>query len=646
MKVNLKRKTIAVLLICMLVTGLLPAAAFAANLTSLNVNGTDILSAPDNKITCGEGTAEYDLDSNTLTLTNITIEGEFLGSAAIYAVGDLTIRLVGTNTITSGYYGIYGNNGTITIGGEGKLIIQSDNDCIRGDNISIGIVDETGAPAIEAMGRGKKATGIYATNVLTIQNGAEITAKSDGDSYALCGEGGITIADSTVNTTSSGSEQNVICSASNFSIDNSTVAAIGTSQDAFPAIYAAGNINITNKSDVEATSSGMRGIFTDRDMTVTDSAVTATGTTHEGMVVVGTLTLNNSSLTASSKPNDIIPAIVTKNFNINNSEVTAKGGFDLFDWYNGNIDDISFGIAPANGKLAEFKADGENWDGSAAKHFKEGNESPYDTAINFSADEMNWLSAYRYIHIGEHIHAGGTATCTESAVCEDCGRGYGAADSSNHDFQNGRCTRCGVKDPNYIPPAPPVVIYYDITATQPEHGTITLSTDRIYRYGDVDVTLTAEEGYEIKDLLINGKSVGAVSSYTIEDVTEDIHVTAVFGETEAAENDRIAKGVQNTTIRMYYKKSEIGKGWIKLHYKKSYGFKVDNYEIFRSAKKKTGFGDKPYFVTKKNNTSGFYKNTKNVKKGTRYFYKMRGVREIGGQTYYTQWSNVVMRTGR
>ena len=427
MKAKIKSKVLAALICCMLIIGLLPTTVLAASLTVLNVNGTSILSATDNKITCGEGTAEYDSDSNTLTLTNITIEGEFSGSAAIYAVGDLTIRLVGTNTITSGYYGIYGNNGTITIGGEGKLIIQSDNDCMRGDNISIGNVNETGAPTIEAMGRGKQATGIYTTNVLTIQNGAKVTAKSDGDSYALCGEGGITIADSTVNTTSSGSEQNVICSVSDFSIDNSTVTATGTSQDAFPAIFAAGNINITNKSNVEATSSGMRGIFTDSNMTVTDSTVTATGTTREGMVVVGTLTLNNSSLTASSKPNDIIPAIVTKSFNITNSEVTAKGGFDLFDWYNGNIDDISFGIAPANGKLAEFKVDGNNWDGSAAKHFKEGNESPYDTSINFSADEMNWLGAYRYIHIGEHIHTGGTATCTEPTICEDCGRAYGNA---------------------------------------------------------------------------------------------------------------------------------------------------------------------------------------------------------------------------
>ena len=169
----------------------------------------------------------------------------------------------------------------------------------------------------------------------------------------------------------------------------------------------------------------MRGIFTDSDMMVTDSTVTAAGATDEGMVVVGALSLTNSKLTASGNPNDYFPAIVTKNFNIVGSEVTANGGFDLMDLYKGNTDGISLSITPANGKLAEFKVDSKNWDGSAAVHFKEGSESsPYDTAVNFSADEMNWLGAYRYIYIGEHIHTGGTATCEKPAVCEDCGRPY------------------------------------------------------------------------------------------------------------------------------------------------------------------------------------------------------------------------------
>lgn len=701
-----KRKFLSILLsVCMTLT-LTPLTASAADSHNFVItkDGVCIEVTDENSADILEdgGSVSYDKVTNTLTLNNCNFtadSGKTYYDIGIYkSASELNIKLVGDNTVSGD---INASNG-LKISGEGtlnvievrpfsgELLIDGctiNAEAIKGDSVKIingatVIATQKGYDfGIHALNNlyveGSKVTGISESDMefagIYIQNGsAEIKnstliASSKMDRGIVAENGSLTIVNSDVKATSEAREEGVpaIYAMNDFSIsDNSEVIANAVSgnavyadnqltvdssvlnaaaQEDYPAIYASGDIDVKNESEVEG-SGKFRGIYTDSDMTVTDSTVTATGTTDEGMVVVGTLTLNNSSLTASSKPNDIIPAIVTKNFNITNSEVTAKGGFDLFDWYNGNIDDISFSIAPANGKLAEFKVDGNNWDGSAAKHFKEGNESPYDTAINFSADEMNWLGAYRYIHIGEHIHAGGTATCTEFAVCEDCGRGYGAKDSSNHDFQNGICTRCGEKDPNYIPP--PVVTYYDITAEQSEHGSIKLSTDRIHRYGDVDVTLTAEEGYEVKDLLINGKSVGAVSSYTIEDVSEDIHVTAVFGETEEAKNDRIAKGVQNTTIRMYYKKNEIGKGWIKLHYKKSYGYKVDNYEIFRSAKKKTGFGDKPYFVTKKNNTSGFYKNTKNVKKGTRYFYKMRGVREIAGETYYTQWSNVVMRTGR
>ena len=38
-------------------------------------------------------------------------------------------------------------------------------------------------------------------------------------------------------------------------------------------------------------------------------------------------------------------------------------------------------------------------------------------------------------------HTGGTATCTEQAVCERCKQKYGKA--LGHDYQNGVCTRCG-----------------------------------------------------------------------------------------------------------------------------------------------------------------------------------------------------------
>ena len=643
MRAKTLKRAYSALLSIMLIIGLLPTAVFAASPTTLNVNGESILTAADNKVVCGEGIAEYDPESNTLTLTNATIEGDFSGQAAIHTYnGDLTIRLIGENTITSGWYGVYSNNSTITIGGSGTLTIHAVNDGVRAANVVIGIAGETEAPIINVTGKENYASGIYATNTLTIQNGANVTAKSEAEGYALCGENGIAITGSTVNATVDGSEINVIACWGNLSIDSSTVRATGTSEQAFPAIYAFGNINVTNKSNIEAISNGMRGIYTDSNMTVIDSTVTATGTIREGMVVVGALSLTNSKLTASSKPNDIIPAIVTKNFNVTNSEVTAKGGFDLLDWNEGNTDGISLSITPAEGKLAEFKVDGNNWDGSAAVHFKEGQKSPYDESVNFTADEMNWLGAYRYIHIGEHIHTGGTATCIEPAKCEDCGRAYGTV--AGHNFEHGACTVCGAADPDYVPPTP-VYIYYDIIASAGEGGTITPDgNSRVLRGTDKTFTITPDSDYVVSDVLVDGKSAGAVTSYTFETVREDHSIQVLFELSEEAQeairNEKLKKGVESTTIRL---RSTLGNGFIRLDWEKSAGYKVDYYEVYKSTKRYSGYGTEPYFETKQGGLTGWYKNTKELKKGVRYYYKVRGVREIAGETVYTKWSTKAWR---
>ena len=424
------KRWISVLLCMLLCVGMIPTTELAASPITLYVNGTNILNDADNTVACGEGTAVYDKATNTLTLTNATIEGDFDGSAAIYSHGDVTIRLVGTNTITSGYFGVIAqNNGVLTIGGSGTLIIASDNDCLRATDIVIGIVGEDDAPVIKATAR-QDNTGLYAVNTLTIQNDADVTVNSNWT--AICSEKGIQIVDSSVYATANGDGVNTIASYGDISVSNSVVEVKGTSSAAIPALYAYGNININNQTTLTAESNGMRGIFTDSSMTVNDSTVTASGKTYEGMIAVETLSINNSKVIASGKLNDMIPAIVTYHLNITASDVTANGGIHLFDLYSGEEVDRTFKITPASGKLAEFKVDGTNWDGSGALHFKEGQESPYDAAVTFTESEMNWLDAYRYVHIGEHIHSGGTATCTEEAICADCGRTHGELDPNTH----------------------------------------------------------------------------------------------------------------------------------------------------------------------------------------------------------------------
>lgn len=151
------------------------------------------------------------------------------------------------------------------------------------------------------------------------------------------------------------------------------------------------------------------------------------------------------------------------------------------------------------------------------------------------------------------------------------------------------------------------------------------------------LTITPDQGYEIKDVIINGVSKGPVA--TVEGLTKDDDVKVVFGkiQEEADPTQSIIDGVKATTIKL--KTTKAGKGYIKMEWTKSKGYKVDYYQVFRSTKRYEGYGKKPFFVKETSNLKSTYKNNKMLKKGTRYYYKVRGVRVIDGKKYYTQWSN-------
>ena len=67
---------------------------------------------------------------------------------------------------------------------------------------------------------------------------------------------------------------------------------------------------------------------------------------------------------------------------------------------------------------------------------------------------------------------------------------------------------------------------------------------------------------------------------------------------------------------------------------------IDGYQIWKSTKRSSGF--KKAFTTTKTS----YKNTKGLKKGTRYYYKVRAYKVVDGKNVYSDWSNKAYRIAK
>lgn len=201
-----------------------------------------------------------------------------------------------------------------------------------------------------------------------------------------------------------------------------------------------------------------------------------------------------------------------------------------------------------------------------------------------------------------------------------------------------------------------------VTVTEPEIPTATITTDKT----TYNVS-TNDDGFSLNaSTNSNGKltysssntSVATVSSagyVTLKGVTGTAVITIKCAASEkyaAAsktisvivsddQEARLINGVESTTLKIY---SNVGADYVQLSWTKSPGFKVDHYQIFR-ATSKDGFGSIPMYTTKYGTTTT-YKNTSKLVKGTRYYYKIRGVRTINGKVVYTQWSKTIYRTYR
>lgn len=86
-----------------------------------------------------------------------------------------------------------------------------------------------------------------------------------------------------------------------------------------------------------------------------------------------------------------------------------------------------------------------------------------------------------------------------------------------------------------------------------------------------------------------------------------------------------------------FSKSSSGKRSIKVSWTTSSNVNGIKYQVYKSTKKTSGF--KKAITTSKK----YYTNTSGLKKGTTYYYKVRGYKYLNGKYYYSPWSDVTYK---
>ena len=306
----MKKKLFAILLSIVMVVGLLPATALAAEPTVYDIWVDGVQVTSENKDNLCGGTVSYDPATHTLSLNNATLDNDTLSDYGIKTTipSTLKIRLTGTNSITRTYSGggiaIAPNSGnSVEITGDGTLVINVNGSTYDGisagadvkisDKANVIINAEGGLGIVGRLvkidGATVDSTGLYAgidAHRLKVVNGADVTLKAtqDGRNGAYIwkdqeGNGGdIELAASKVKATSY-----------------------------YPGLYAAGDLTV-NGGEVNCTSTADGAIWAKGNILIKGGAkVTADGKFPMGGN--GTFTVEEAEVDAKNTNENNIPAI-------------------------------------------------------------------------------------------------------------------------------------------------------------------------------------------------------------------------------------------------------------------------------------------------------------------------------------------------
>lgn len=278
---SLKTRLLSLLLSAAMVLMFLPASAFAADDQQVRVGGQWLGSAT-RSVTCGEGTAAYDPDTKTLTLTNVTINHD--NNAAIWnTVENLTIELVGENSINSGERtGILSQEscGLLTLTGDGSLKITV-----------------TGGNAIYV----NKGSLLIKDTTVKVSSGAF-------DACAVSADYGIEISGSTLESAIANGSAIFVRGYMNgdLKIENSNVTTSNDNAngDGHPAIWCDGDITI-NGGQLKSTCIGSDALGAAGTLSITNCNVENKGG-YTALYSGGKMTLTGGSITAEAEDNAIM----------------------------------------------------------------------------------------------------------------------------------------------------------------------------------------------------------------------------------------------------------------------------------------------------------------------------------------------------
>ena len=361
---SLKTRLLSLLLSAAMVLMFLPASAFAADDEQVRVGDTWLGSAM-RVVPCGDGTAAYDPDTKTLTLTNVTINYD--DTTAIFNKTDgLTIKLVGKNSINSGKQtGILSMQGCglLTLTGEGSLTITTaDGQAIYANTGSLLIKDTTvtassGASdtcavsadyGIEISGSTLESTIASGNAISTgdrygtrgdlkIEN-SNVTTSNDNTNHngypAIWCDGDMTINGGQLKSTCI--DGNAISASGYLKIENSnvTTSSDNTNNNGCPAIRCKGDITI-NGGQLKSTCKGSNAIYALGDLKIENSNVT-TDTDNDNAAVRkypaiwsdGDITINGGQLKSTCTGSDALGASGT--LSITNCNMENKGASALY----------------------------------------------------------------------------------------------------------------------------------------------------------------------------------------------------------------------------------------------------------------------------------------------------------------------------